>query len=1760
MKKRLIFILAPVLLVMVTAVTLFAVKIGAATATYDLWVAGTQVTDSTLSGEGWTYEPETNTLVLNGFNYGSGGYGYRLGYDAEARADIYAFIYVRDNNKKGMDLNIRLEGDTSNIGDPYLSGHDKEDAGDGDYETYYGIYNPYGTVKITGTAKLNIYTNQLGILARYLHIEGCTGGISMGAYNSCVRADHIYVRGGSKLNAYCGHSGWASMYNAAICASGSLNIYDTSEVSGEVERDENTDNTGVCGIRCDGNLNVNGGKLTGISWAQGKEPDTSGPACMGIWAKVLNVSGSGVVEAYIRQGVDQKSYLRSTGIGYYYTGNGTIRIKGGAIVRVGVQKKKPDGTQVLMPEDFSVADSLYGICTATSKDGYEAYMEYSAYEPEGIFLREVNGEKQWSYYRDFKKTEIYPTGGIVAGNIVSKNSGLKICVLSGDHTLDPYVEGGILPGIVVTGGTLTLKTSADRLPSLVAEGGRLILSLSDGKTHAMAGAVTVMRGAEIVIGGDGILTGLDAYGNGRILFTGGTVSGTVDDAVTMVVDGGNICVKHKEVSGFGYAVNSKGESLTRNTYTISSDKGVTYIRVDLVTLWSGEYGSTGMYLTDGSTFCMWTPFKTRDEVRSVRASDAGGKGYTLKPGVTDPHTFSESSGVRAHWRSVYVAKPGGSVSFYPFFSIYTIARNFRLIWAYSDDGLSWTTIENPDMDGYGVYTRNNITLEECNRRFRCEIRDPDTDELLDTFMTTLYVLNFRIVADGNCADEETTTFRMVEDVPHPADKTRVRYSWYLSTDGGETFQKVSDNSLPYSRYITEEADGWILRCQAKAWMQAQTFDDYVTVDFPIRVTNRKPKIDRQPDLSPVLDMKTGNLYAYDSSILFSVDARYATSYRWQVAKRTAENPDAPFEDLPKNASYAWQYKFSAGWHTYDPAMQNYVYRCIVSNEYGETITEEFRVTVRHKPFITRQPDNVSVGSDGTGTFTVPILPGNPAVPYEVYWVFWDAEQKTYVRLSEYAGYSDMFTESFTYTTAADGTEYCSGSTLTVRNPTADMNGLILCCYISYEDGNCRSYDRRLIVLTDCQAYGHDWSEATCTAPATCRREGCGATTGDLLPHEGGKATCIHPAVCDVCGNEYGNLDPTTHPDDATDVWNEEDWDDDAGHHSTWSCCGKPKYPYEYHKWEQGVCTVCGCVCAHSLNTPANCHEKARCHTCGLIYGEINPDNHDLSLGTTVSGDKEPACTEEGYTGDVLCWQCLKTVVPGTVIPARGHDDIRAATCQYPAKCTVCGFHGDTDPDNHEYSWSAYYKNATETTHEQHWNCCDKASVLPHDPDENGVCRFCHYGCDHSGGEATCMHQALCEKCGESYGALAPDRHEFLYYPREDGMHVKKCGCNFDLEYSDPEAHVWDKGVCTVCEVSHMDHTESDYWITEAPLLGKKGKRYTECTICHAELGFSLIDAIGFDTVKVGHNCSFGNDLSMLYAILRSVLNGCTDVRLVVEKASYEGNVLAGTVTKTLYPVECTINGKVYYRFDYNGVSAKEMGDTLTATLVFTRDGEEYSGVVDTYSLKAYAMERLVASENTLFRTLLVDLLNYGTAAQTYFGYRTDAPVNGDLTEEQRAFARQDYGDLNVTDITGDDTACPASVTGKNLLFDSRIKWLIATDLGRDSDLTGVSLRIRYTDYTGHPVERLIRGEEFIYRTDIRGYTVCFDGLMASELRTELELTLVRDGAEISATVTYGFDTYVSRRLAETEDEDFRQLLQKTLLYSDSAKEYFSVAN
>lgn len=64
----------------------------------------------------------------------------------------------------------------------------------------------------------------------------------------------------------------------------------------------------------------------------------------------------------------------------------------------------------------------------------------------------------------------------------------------------------------------------------------------------------------------------------------------------------------------------------------------------------------------------------------------------------------------------------------------------------------------------------------------------------------------------------------------------------------------------------------------------------------------------------------------------------------------------------------------------------------------------------------------------------------------------------------------------------------------------------------------------IVILTGCRCK-HEWIEATCTTPKTCRL--CNETEGSPAPHNWSNATCKAPKTCAACGITEGEQLPHT---------------------------------------------------------------------------------------------------------------------------------------------------------------------------------------------------------------------------------------------------------------------------------------------------------------------------------------------------------------------------------------------------------------------------------------------------------------------------------------------------------------------------------------------------------------------------------------------------------------------------------------------------------
>ncbi len=117
-----------------------------------------------------------------------------------------------------------------------------------------------------------------------------------------------------------------------------------------------------------------------------------------------------------------------------------------------------------------------------------------------------------------------------------------------------------------------------------------------------------------------------------------------------------------------------------------------------------------------------------------------------------------------------------------------------------------------------------------------------------------------------------------------------------------------------------------------------------------------------------------------------------------------------------------------------------------------------------------------------------------------------------------------------------------------------------------------------------------------------------------------------------------------------------------------------------------------------------------------------------------------------------------------------------------------------------------------------------------------------------------------------------------------------------------------------------------------------------------------------------------------------------------------------------------------YSVTTRGIPAKNMGDTIWfAVYTQLNDGTYTYSKLVSYSPRDYAYTMLGTGDSKL-DSLLVALLNYGTAAQLYFGYNTDNLLNSGLTDAQKGLVTG-YSSSMMVDISSVETSKQGAFLG-----------------------------------------------------------------------------------------------------------------------------------
>ena len=294
------------------------------------------------------------------------------------------------------------------------------------------------------------------------------------------------------------------------------------------------------------------------------------------------------------------------------------------------------------------------------------------------------------------------------------------------------------------------------------------------------------------------------------------------------------------------------------------------------------------------------------------------------------------------------------------------------------------------------------------------------------------------------------------------------------------------------------------------------------------------------------------------------------------------------------------------------------------------------------------------------------------------------------------------------------------------------------------------------------ALDHDWNDWTSngnkTHTRTCKRDPSHTETEACSG-----VSCGDTGACSVCGGAYT----------VEHKYDESSWAcDDAGHWRNCVYCHE-KGETASHSFEMHEQTAATCV---SKAVYARVCSDCDYHGGNFIFGNINPDNHDL----IPHAGKAATCTESGWEAYDTCSRCDYTTY--VELLALGHDPIphagKAATCTEPGwdaydTCSRCDYSTyvelPIDPDNHDL---VHHEAKAPTCTEIGWDAYDTCSrcdystyvELPIDPDNHDLVH-------HEAKAPTCTEIGwdaydTCSRCDYStYVELPidPDNHDLVHH-------------------------------------------------------------------------------------------------------------------------------------------------------------------------------------------------------------------------------------------------------------------------------------------------------------------------------------------------------------------------------------------------------------
>ncbi len=288
-------------------------------------------------------------------------------------------------------------------------------------------------------------------------------------------------------------------------------------------------------------------------------------------------------------------------------------------------------------------------------------------------------------------------------------------------------------------------------------------------------------------------------------------------------------------------------------------------------------------------------------------------------------------------------------------------------------------------------------------------------------------------------------------------------------------------------------------------------------------------------------------------------------------------------------------------------------------------------------------------------------------------------------------------------------------------------------------------------------------------------------------------------------------------------------------------------------------------------------------------------------------------------------------------------------------------------------------------------------------------------------------------------------------------------------------------------------------------------------------------------IKVsGAALTLHNNIAIKFAVNKSVINAYDSAYAI---ATFDG------VDRRIDTY--AVNGD-YYLFEFRDISPDKMGDMISVKVYGVKDEQETVSGAFEYSVLSYCNAALeLYSNNAKLRTMIVDMLNYGAAAQLYTNHNTDNLVNSGLTATQKAWASADVALSNNQSV--DSAVSNPSViwSGASLTLGNSVTMNFQF---KTESIDGLTFKI--TDADGNEIA-VVNSNSFIAKGDNK-YLIRFRRIHAGQMSDLFFVTAYRGGVAVSNTLQYSVESYAAYISENSSNERLVNLVNAMMKYGKAA--------